>query len=313
MTVFERVLRGEPPPVHRAPAAVAGRRRHGLGAGAVAGAAGRRRRPARARRPRRRARVPRALLARGERGAARRSSCWPATPGSARRALAAELAAHAHGDGAVVLYGRFDEETLTPYQPVVEMLRGWSAGAPLDSLRDRLGPRAAELAILLPEFGPPPADHLTPRRDHRPRGRRAALPLLRRRRRAARRDRRRRAGACWSSTTCTGRTGRRCSCCATSCARPRPRRVLFVGTYRESEITDRHPLHELVGDLRREGTLRRLELAGLGEAEVGELVAELASAPATRGLRARARTARPRATRSSSRRSCATSATPRAR
>ena len=56
-------------------------------------------------------------------------------------------------DGAVVLYGRFDEETLTPYQPVVEMLRGWSAGAPLDSLRERLGPRAAELAILLPEFG----------------------------------------------------------------------------------------------------------------------------------------------------------------
>ena len=55
-----------------------------------------------------------------------------------------------------MLYGRFDEETLTPYQPVVEMLRGWSAGAPLDSLRDRLGPRAAELAILLPEFGPPP-------------------------------------------------------------------------------------------------------------------------------------------------------------
>ena len=65
---------------------------------------------------------------------------------------------------------------------------------------------------------------------------------------------------------------------------PAPRRVLFVGTYRESEITDRHPLHELVGDLRREGTLRRLELTGLAEAEVGELVAELASAPATQSF-----------------------------
>ena len=50
-----------------------------------------------------------------------------------------------------------DEETLTPYQPMVEMLRGWSAGAPLDSLRDRLGPRADELAILLPEFGAIPS------------------------------------------------------------------------------------------------------------------------------------------------------------
>ena len=62
---------------------------------------------------------------------------------------------------------------------------------------------------------------------------------------------------------------------------PAPRRVLFLGTYRESEISDRHPLHELIGDLRREGTLRRLELTGLAESEVGELVAELASAPAT--------------------------------
>ena len=94
---------------------------------------------------------------------------------------------------------------------------------------------------------------------------------------------------------------------------PAPRRVLFLGTYRESEISDRHPLHELIGDLRREGTLRRLELTGLAEPEVGELVAEL-------GVRARHRRrsctrwrARPRATRSSSRRSCATSATRRAR
>jgi tetratricopeptide (TPR) repeat protein len=62
---------------------------------------------------------------------------------------------------------------------------------------------------------------------------------------------------------------------------PAPRRVLFVGTYRESEISDRHPLHELIGDLRREGTLRRLELGGLAEPEVAELVAELASAPAS--------------------------------
>ena len=62
---------------------------------------------------------------------------------------------------------------------------------------------------------------------------------------------------------------------------PAPRRVLFLGTYRESEISDRHPLHELIGDLRREGTLRRLELTGLAESEVGELVAELASAPAS--------------------------------
>ena len=280
MTVFERVLRGEPPPVHRDRAAR--RRRWRAPSWTVASW------PA----PLAAAVDRHALVGRGVE-LAYLERCWrEATDGQRSLVLltgdagigktrtAAELAAHAHGDGAVVLYGRFDEETLTPYQPVVEMLRGWSAGAPLDSLRERLGPRAAELSILLPEFGPPPNDHLTPGSITGPEADaqryrffdavaaligevgaevpvflvfddlhwadRPTLQLLRHLVRS-----------------------------------PAPRRVLFVGTYRESEISDRHPLHELIGDLRREGTLRRLELSGLGETEVGELVAELASAPAT--------------------------------
>ena len=232
--------------------------------------------------------------------------------GIGKTRLAAEVASGAHEDGAAVLYGRFDEETLTPYQPVVEMLRGWSAGAPLDTLRDRLGPRAAELAILLPEFGPPPADHANGSGvsgaeadaqrfrffdavaallgeigaespvvlvfDDLQWADRPTLQLLRHLVRA-----------------------------------PAPRRVLFLGTYRESEISDRHPLHELIGDLRREGTMRRLELGGLAELEVGELVAELAQRAGVGDASSARWRARPRATRSSSRRSCATSATRRGR
>ena len=259
MTVFERVLRGEPPPVHRAPAPV----------------------PVTSARPLEPAPWPAPLAAAVDRHAlvgrgvelAYLERCWrEATDGQralvllagdagiGKTRIAAEVAARAHDDGAAVLYGRFDEETLTPYQPVVEMLRGWSAGAPLDSLRDRLGPRAAELGILLPEFGPPPADHqagaITGPEADAQRFRffdavaallgeigaeapvvlvfddlqwadRPTLQLLRHLVRA-----------------------------------PAPRRVLFLGTYRESEISDRHPLHELIGDLRREGTLRRLELDG---------------------------------------------------
>ena len=212
--------------------------------------------------------------------ASARSSCSPATPGSARPAARPKLASRAHDDGAVVLYGRFDEETLTPYQPVVEMLRGWSAGAPLDSLRDRLGPRAAELAILLPEFGPPPADHQGtgalsgPEADaQRFRFFDAVAALL---------------GEIGSEAPVVlvfddlQWADRPTLQLLRHLVRaPAPRRALFLGTYRESEISDRHPLHELIGDLRREGTLRRLELSGLAESEVGELVAELASAPAS--------------------------------
>src|SRR6201999_1088271 len=51
--------------------------------------------------------------------------------------------------------------------------------------------------------------------------------------------------------------------------------------YRASEISERHLLNELIGDLRREGTLKRLDLVGLTENEVAALVAELPSAPAS--------------------------------
>jgi DNA-binding SARP family transcriptional activator len=276
MEVFERVLRGEPPPA-------------------------RRERPAAAPAPGRdfdAVRWPAPLAAAVDRHALVGRTveldylgrCWrEATEGQRSLVLlagdagigktrtAAELASRAHSDGAVVLYGRFDEETLAPYQPVVEMLRGWSAGAPLDVLRDRLGSRAAELGILLPEFGPPPAEALAmsgPEADaQRFRFFDAVAALI-------------------------GEIGAEAPVVLVFddlhwadrptiqllrhlVRAPAPRRALFLGTYRESEISERHLLHELIGDLRREGTLRRLELAGLTEGEVGELVVALAAAPAT--------------------------------
>jgi DNA-binding SARP family transcriptional activator len=279
MTVFERVLRGEPPPVHR-------------NLRAVPASSGMTWEPASWPTPLAAAVDRHALVGRGVE-LAYLDRCWreanegqralvllTGDAGIGKTRTAAELAAHAHGEGAVVLYGRFDEETLTPYQPVVEMLRGWSAGAPLDSLRERLGPRAAELSILLPEFGPPPADHLAPGAITGPEADAQRYRFF---------D---------AVAALIGEVGAEAPVMLVFddlqwadrptlqllrhlVRSPAPRQVLFVGTYRESEITDRHPLHELVGDLRREGTLRRLELSGLGEAEVGELVAELASAPAT--------------------------------
>ena len=151
-------------------------------------------------------------------------------------------------DGALVLYGRFDEETLTPYQPVVEMVRGWSAGAPLDSLRERLGLRAAELGILFPSSAhrprPPGPGHAARRPTPS-----ASASSTRWRRCSARSAPRRR--SCSSSTTSTGPTGRRSSSCATSSA-PRRRAARCSSAPTARAEPDRHPLHELIGDLRRE-------------------------------------------------------------
>ena len=202
--------------------------------------------------------------------------------GIGKTRTAAELARRAHDEGAVVLYGRFDEQTLAPYQPVVEMVRGWSAGASLDGLRERLGARASELGILLPEFGPPPADHARPQLAaidgdaQRYRFFDAVAALISE------------IGAeapvvlvfddlHWADRPTLQLLHHLVRA-------PAPRRALFLGTFREPEVGVSHPLQELIGDLRREGTLRRLELAGLAESEVAELVAELAAEQASAGF-----------------------------
>jgi DNA-binding SARP family transcriptional activator/tetratricopeptide (TPR) repeat protein len=72
-------------------------------------------------------------------------------PGIGKTRLVSEFAAELAGHGAVVLYGRAEEEALVPYQPLVESLR--------EPLRHgvELPAEARELSALLPEMaGPPP-------------------------------------------------------------------------------------------------------------------------------------------------------------
>ena len=187
--------------------------------------------------------------------------------GIGKTRAAAELSRRAHDAGAVVLYGRFDEETLAPYQPVVEMVRGWAAGAPLGPLAGRLGAHAAELGILLPELGRPPAGPLGDADARRLRFFDAVAALLA----ALAGD----APAVVVFDDLHWADRPTLQLVRHLVRSPLPARTLFVGTYRETELESEHPLHELVGDLRREGTLKRLELEGLAEAEVGELIAAL--------------------------------------
>jgi DNA-binding SARP family transcriptional activator/tetratricopeptide (TPR) repeat protein len=197
--------------------------------------------------------------------------------GIGKTRLAAELGRRASDDGAIVLYGRFDEEALAPYQPVVEMVRGWSSGASLDPLRERLGVRAAELGILFGEFGPPgdeaePGGETVPAHPHDADARRlrffdAVAALLGEA-----------AGNAplvlvfddlhWADRPTL-------QLLRHLVRAPQPRRALMIGTYREAELEPGHPLHELIGDVRREGLLKRIELGGLAEPEVAELVAAL--------------------------------------
>lgn len=196
--------------------------------------------------------------------------------GIGKTRLAAEFA-RAQGEGAVVLYGRFDEGGPAAYQPIMEMLRGWSGGASLAPLAERLGARARDLAALLPELDEPTLEHLAPsalRGEADTRRLRlfdalaallaelsAGAPLL-----LVFDDLQ------WADQPTL-------QLLRHLLRAPQPRRAMFLGTYRDTELADGHPLAEFAAGMRREGMLTRVDVGGLAEGEVGELVTALGAEP----------------------------------
>ena len=74
-------------------------------------------------------------------------------PGIGKTTLAGELARRVHASGALVLYGRCDEQALVPYQPWVEALEGLLAELPADEVDGWLTAHEGALARLLPARG----------------------------------------------------------------------------------------------------------------------------------------------------------------
>jgi hypothetical protein len=73
-------------------------------------------------------------------------------PGIGKTTVAAELALRVHAGGGTVLYGRWDEEGLAPYQALREALGTYAAACPRSLMRADLSVRADEVARLLPEI-----------------------------------------------------------------------------------------------------------------------------------------------------------------
>ncbi len=75
-------------------------------------------------------------------------------PGIGKTALAAELALRVGAGGGTVLYGRWDEEALTPYQALREALGSYAAACPRPLVRADVAAHADDLARLIPDLGP---------------------------------------------------------------------------------------------------------------------------------------------------------------
>jgi DNA-binding SARP family transcriptional activator len=188
-------------------------------------------------------------------------------PGIGKTRLAAEFARRAHEQGAIVLYGRCDEEALLAQQPFVEALRHYLRGSPARDLAARLPRTGGELRRLVPEIAdlipvlPPPlagdpegarsrlfeavgsllheAAQATPVvlvLDDLHWGDKATLLLLK-----------------------------------YVVRYPRDARLMVLGLYRDTELDAEHPLSKTLAGLGRHHPERRA-LAPLDEAAVSELV-----------------------------------------
>jgi class 3 adenylate cyclase len=187
-------------------------------------------------------------------------------PGVGKSRLAAEWAGRAYGEGALVLYGRCDEELGAPYQPFAEALRVLLPAFGAARLRNVRGAEhlvrlTPELTDLLPRgVAPAQADPDTERAmlfdalarlfasvsseaplvvviDDLHWAGKPTLLLLRHLLRAGERS-----------------------------------RLLIVGTYRSTDLSRAHPLAGVLTDLHRDQTAERLTLGGLTGDDVATFV-----------------------------------------
>jgi DNA-binding SARP family transcriptional activator/tetratricopeptide (TPR) repeat protein len=200
-------------------------------------------------------------------------------PGIGKTRLTSELAREAHDDG-IVLYASCHEEALVSYQPFVETLRRYARSTMLDWDSVRLGPGAGELVRLVPELSAAlPAEPAASASD--PETRRyllydavatflveasARAPLL----------------LVLDDLHWADRATLRLLAHVVRTAQEA--RLLIVGTYRDAEVGDEHPLAALLGDLRREHLFERLALGGLDGAAVGALIGSHGGHEPPRGL-----------------------------
>ncbi len=190
-------------------------------------------------------------------------------PGVGKTRLAGEWSRQAYEQGAVVLYGRCDEDLGAPYQPFAEALRSLVPCLGTNRLRGLRGveaflPLVPGLTEAVPDLGPAPAraDPDTERYalfdavvallgvasanapvvlilDDLHWAAKPTLLLLRH----------------------LLRFGEHA-------------RVQIVGTYRSTDLDRSHPLAAMLADLHRDGSANRLALSGLDEDDVTAYVAE---------------------------------------
>jgi tetratricopeptide (TPR) repeat protein len=191
-------------------------------------------------------------------------------PGIGKTTLAARLAQEVHDGGALVLYGRNDEDLGIPYQPWVEALTQLVAQTPDALLDEHVAEHGGQLARLVPEIGRRTTAETTSVRDAeserlvlfgcvidllaRVSSERPVLLVL--------------DDLHWADLPSV-QLLRHVLMAGV------PLRVAVLGTFRDSEVGADHPLAELLAKLHREPGVDRILLRGLTDVDVLELLGRL--------------------------------------
>ncbi len=189
-------------------------------------------------------------------------------PGAGKTRLSSQFAAQRHADGVVVLAGRCDEHLGVPFQPFVEALRYWLVKTPEAQRAAGLGSTGGELIRMIPELvtlapgvvEPPPADPDTERYRLFEAfglwlanvGRSAPVLLVL-------------DDIHWAATPTLQLLSH---LLRGDDAGP----IMYIGTYRDTDLDRSHPLSHVLADLRRADGTERISLKGLDLAGVEHLL-----------------------------------------
>jgi class 3 adenylate cyclase len=195
-------------------------------------------------------------------------------PGIGKSRLAAEFAATVHGSGALVLYGRCDEDLGVPYQPFAEAFRFLTDELPVDQCSSLLRGMPGALAWLDParaDIVPslPPVAHIDPDTDRYCLFQAVVAWLA---------ETARRSPTALILDDLHWATQPTLLLLRHVARAVGPAQLLIIGTYRATEVDRSHPLMGLVAELRQRPGVERVELTGLSNDEVSELVAAKAGA-----------------------------------
>jgi len=193
-------------------------------------------------------------------------------PGVGKTRLAAEVAEAAHAEGATVLAGRCDEDLGVPYQPFVEALRHFVDHTSPEDLPGLLGRYGGELVRLVPELAERVPGLAPPLRSDPETERYRLFDAV----------------AAWLAATSGEQPVVLVLDDLQWAAKPtllllrhvvrsaEPKRLLVLGTYRDTDLGHDHPLVEVLADLRRQGGVERLSLTGFDSSGVAAFMTQAA-------------------------------------